>query len=84
MEHLPGAAFNNERDQKLCQAQDHRAVTSTSTGMYPRFGCYCEHKVAAVFGSAKFTEFGFILLPWQLTEAQTSKRHKVISYNDDA
>lgn len=64
--------------------RDQRGVTTTSTGTHPRYGCYCERELMAVFGSAKFTEFGFILLPWQLTEAQTLKLRKVISYTDDA
>lgn len=49
-----------------------------------RLGCYCKHKVVAVFYLAKFTQFGFILLPWQFTVAQTLKLYTVMSHTDSA
>lgn len=37
-----------------------------------------------MFCFAKFTEFGFILLPWQFTEAQTLKLLELIVHTHGA
>lgn len=71
VEHLPGVTFNYERDQKLCETE--RSERSNHSVIRDiRFGCYCKHNVVPVLCFAKFTEFGFILLPWPLTDIKVA------------
>lgn len=61
----PGVAFNNERDQKLCQIQGSERSNYNGNRDTSKFGCYCKHSAVAVLS--------LVLLPRQFTEAPTLK-----------